>query len=151
MTSNGAVMPRTSKPTGRLLLDTHTWLWGVQGSRELSAAVGNTINQAAQNGLVLLSAISIWETALLAARGRLALGRPISEWVEQALTRSRVVIEPLSPEIAIESCFLPEDFRSDPADTIIVATARITGAKLMTRDRRILAYAARQHLSATSI
>lgn len=62
--------------------------------------------------------------------------------------RSRIVFEPLSTEIAIEAGGLPGGFRSDPADLIIVATARITGATLITRDRRILDYAAAGHLAA---
>jgi PIN domain nuclease of toxin-antitoxin system len=57
-------------------------------------------------------------------------------------------IEPLSPQVAIESCKLPDAFHSDPADRLIVATARVTGAALMTRDRLILDYAARGHLKA---
>jgi PIN domain nuclease of toxin-antitoxin system len=66
----------------------------------------------------------------------------------EAEARSRIVFEPLSPEIAVEADELPGVFRSDPADQIIVATARVTGATLATRDRRILADAEAGHLSA---
>jgi PIN domain nuclease of toxin-antitoxin system len=145
-------MLKTSEPSNRLiLLDTHVWLWAVQGSGELSTTTRDAINEAARNGRATISAISIWEIALLAARHRIALGQPINEWVEQALLRSHVIVEPLSPAIAIESGLLPEDFRSDPADNIIMATARVIAATLLTRDRRILAYAARRHLTAERI
>lgn len=106
------------------------------------------MNEAAQTGRLRLSAISIWEISLLASRGKIELGKPTPAWIAEARTKSRIVIEPLSPEIAVESCYLPADFRSDPADEIIVATARITGATLLTRDRRILDYAAAGHVNA---
>jgi PIN domain nuclease of toxin-antitoxin system len=59
-----------------------------------------------------------------------------------------VTVEPLSPSIAVESCELPEMFHRDPVDRLIVATARVANATLMTRDRQILDYAARGHLTA---
>jgi PIN domain nuclease of toxin-antitoxin system len=69
-------------------------------------------------------------------------------WLEEALADPDPVIDPLGPQIAIESHALPNAFHRDPADRLIVATARVTNATLMTRDRRILDYAARGHLSA---
>ena len=85
---------------------------------------------------------------MLAARNRVVLGRPTSEWFEEALLAPGLSLEALSPAIAVESCHLPANFRSDPADHMIVATARVTGATLMTRDKRILDYAAEGHLAA---
>src|SRR3979490_1236598 len=83
-----------------------------------------------------------------ASRSRIVLGKPTAEWDEEVLSATGLALEPLSPMIAIESCQLPAGFRSDPADHLIVATARMTGATLMTRDRRILGYAAAGHLMA---
>ena len=140
-------MPRISSAMARssesplLLLDTHIWLWEVFATGQLSPPVRAKINDAAQTGRLRLSMISIWEISLLASRARIDLGQPTTRWINEASTRSRMVLEPLSPEIAVEAGELPGGFRSDPADLIIVATARITGATLMTRDRRILAYA----------
>jgi PIN domain nuclease of toxin-antitoxin system len=94
--------------------------------------------------------MSVWEIAMLASRNRIVLGKPTAEWVEEALSAPGLALEPLSPMIAIESCQLPAGFRSDPADHLIVATARMTGATLMTRDRRILGYAAAGHLMAAA-
>ncbi len=85
---------------------------------------------------------------MLAARDRVDLGRPTGLWIKESLVGPSPHIEPLSPEIAVTAGELPDGFRSDPADLIIVATARITGATVMTRDRRILDYAARGHITA---
>jgi len=85
---------------------------------------------------------------MLAAYRKIELGRPAKTWIADARTRSRIGIEPLSFEIAQEAGELPGGFRSDPADQIIVATARVTGATLLTRDRRILDYAAAGHVIA---
>ena len=132
-----------------LLLDTHVWLWLVAGSPELSTDIRHSINRAAAAGRLRI-AISLWEIALLASRGRIVLGKSISLWLMEALAEPGPAIEPLSPQIAIESYALPDVFHPDPADRMIVATARVTGAALLTRDRRILDYAARGHLTAVT-
>ena len=138
-------MPKISEP-GPLLLDTHVWLWLVLGTGKLSSAARSTIVDAASAGDLRIAAITVWEIALLASRHRITLGRPILQWIEQAVYASLVTVEPLTPEIAVESCDLPDRFHQDPADRMIVATARVTGAVVMTQDRRILDYAARGHL-----
>ena len=131
-----------------LLLDTHVWVWQMLATADLAAELRAAIDEAALGSRLRLSAISFWEIALLASRNRLDLGKPTAAWLQESLVAPGPIIEPLSPEIAVESCHLPDGFRSDPADQIIVATARITGATLMTRDRRILAYAEAGHLTA---
>lgn len=131
-----------------VLLDTHIWLWEISATGQLSPTSRAEINDAAQNGRLRLSIISIWEISLLAARGRLDLGGPTRARIAEAAARSWVIFEPLTTEIAIEAGSLPGGFRSDPADQIIVATARITGATLLTRDRRILEYAASGNVTA---
>jgi PIN domain nuclease of toxin-antitoxin system len=131
-----------------LLLDTNVWLWVISATGQLSPAVRTQINDTAQTGRLRLSTMSLWEISLLASRSRIELGEAAMSWIVEAEARSRIVFEPLSPEIAVEAGELPGDFRSGPADRIIVATARVTGATLATRDRRILAYAGAGHLSA---
>jgi PIN domain nuclease of toxin-antitoxin system len=106
------------------------------------------IDRAVASRTLRIAAISLWEIALLASRGRIVLGKSIALWLEEAMADPGPAIDPLSPQIAIESHALPNGFHRDPADQLIVATARITNATLMTRDRRILDYAARGHLSA---
>jgi PIN domain nuclease of toxin-antitoxin system len=85
---------------------------------------------------------------MLAARSKVELGKPTALWIVEAQQRSLIVFEPLSREIAVEANELPGGFRSSPADQIIVATARITGATLRTRDRRVLDYAAAGYVNA---
>lgn len=138
-------MPKISE---RLLLDTHVWLWLVAGSRELGTAARQEIDAALDAGTLTIAAISLWEVALLAARQRIVLGKPIELWLDEALAPPGPEIEPLTSAIAAESCGLPDGFHQDPADRMIVATARISGATLITRDHRILDYAARGHLNA---
>jgi PIN domain nuclease of toxin-antitoxin system len=143
-------MRRTSE-LRPLLLDTHVWLWLAAGTGPLSSGAREAIGIAASAGALRVAIISIWEIALLASRNRITLGKPTTEWVEQALLAPGLSLEPLSPSVAIESCHLPEGFRSDPADQFLVATARVMNAALMTRDRRILDYAARGHLTAIGV
>ena len=140
-------MRRTSDPD-LLLLDTHVWLWLVAGSLDLSTEARHTIERTAAAGTLRIAAISLWEIALLASRGRIVLGKPIGLWLDEALADPGPAIDPLTPQIAIESYALPDAFHRDPADRLIVATARLANATLMTRDRRILDYAARGHLDA---
>jgi PIN domain nuclease of toxin-antitoxin system len=142
-------MPRTSEAR-LVLLDTHIWLWLAAGTEPLSRPARDAIAVAAGGGTLRVAAMSVWEIAMLASRNRIVLGKPTAEWVEEALSAPGLALEPLSPMIAIESCQLPAGFRSDPADHLIVATARMTGATLMTRDRRILGYAAAGHLMAAA-
>jgi PIN domain nuclease of toxin-antitoxin system len=140
-------MPRTSERSS-LLLDTHVWIWFMLANAELAVSERNAINRAAASGQLRIAAISVWEAALLASRGRVVLGRPLTQWITEAVSAPGLSIEPLLPQVAVEACSLPEAFHRDPADRLIVATARVANATLMTRDRRILDYAARGHLTA---
>jgi len=140
-------MPKTSEPRS-LLLDTHIWIWFMLANAELAISGRTAINQAAASGRLRIAAISVWEAALLASRGRVALGRPLAQWIGEAVSAPGLSIEPLVPQIAVEACCLPEVFHRDPVDRMIVATARVANATLMTRDRQILDHAARGHLTA---
>ena len=140
-------MPKTSE-LRPLLLDTHVWIWFMLANAELAMSGRTAINRAATSGLLRIAAISVWEAALLASRGRIAVGRPLAQWIGEALSAPGLSIEPLLPQIAVEACSLPEAFHRDPVDRMIVATARVANATLMTRDRQILDYAARGHLTA---
>jgi PIN domain nuclease of toxin-antitoxin system len=143
-------MPTTSDRQP-LLLDTHVWVWLEAGSDELSGEVRAMISIALGAGLLRIAAISLWELALLATRGRVVLGKPIDLWLDAALAEPGPTIEPLNVQVAIQSSSLPGDLHRDPADRMIVATARVTNAVLMTRDRRILDYAAQGHLTAVGV
>ncbi|RMI12730.1 MAG: type II toxin-antitoxin system VapC family toxin [Calditrichaeota bacterium] len=87
-----------------------------------------------------MSAISCWEIAKLVEYGRLELPCSLKEWFDQALSYPGIYLLPLTPEIAIESTQLPGNFHRDPADQIIVATARVYDCPLITSDKKILSY-----------
>lgn len=130
-----------------LILDTHVWLWVVDGDRrQLSAEAIREIDHASRGGDVLVSAISVWEVAMLEAKGRIGLSRPVEEWVHAALRAPGVRLLELTPAIAVESTRLPGSAHGDPADRILIASARVLGGRLATRDRVILDYAEGGHV-----
>ncbi len=96
--------------------------------------------KANETGIIGISAITIWEIAKLVEYKRLELPCPLGEWFHEALSYPAIRLIALTPEIAIESTKLPGDFHRDPADQIIVATARLHSAPLITSDRKILQY-----------
>jgi PIN domain nuclease of toxin-antitoxin system len=122
-----------------IVLDTHVWIWWAHGDDRLTPDQVEAI-QANEADVIGVSAISCWEIAKLVERGRLELPCPLMEWFEQALSYPSVYLLDLTPEIAIESTQLPGEFQRDPADQIIVATARVYGCPLVTADGRILKY-----------
>ncbi|MCC0179505.1 type II toxin-antitoxin system VapC family toxin [Waterburya agarophytonicola K14] len=123
-----------------ILLDTHVWIWLFNGSTELSQKAIDSINQAGSKGKVFISAISVWELSMLVAKNRVSLSQPIHQWVQDSLSQPGVNLSVISPAIAIESSFLPGDFYGDPADRIIVATARVNDFILSTHDKKIIGY-----------
>jgi PIN domain nuclease of toxin-antitoxin system len=132
----------------KLLLDTHVWVWLMNGDdRYLGPDVVAAIEQAAPVGGVHISAISVWEVAMLESKGRIRIFKDCLEWVRQALDAPGVRLLPLSPEIAVASCRLPGDFHGDPADRILVASARLNDFQLVTYDPRIVAYGADRYVS----
>lgn len=121
-----------------LLLDTHTLVWSVQDSPKLGPQAKRTINQAARESRVAVSAITPWEIALLVSKDRLQLGVEVMQWIHVALAKPGVKLAPLEPEIAVASTRLPFEIHGDPADRILVATARHLGATLVTADGELL-------------
>jgi PIN domain nuclease of toxin-antitoxin system len=129
------------------VLDTHVWIWMLDGAEsELSAATIASIEEAGGRADLVVPAISVWELAMLEAKGRIVLSRSIDEWVRAALTAPGLRLADLTPEIALESTRLPGAPHGDPADRMIVATARVLGGTLVTCDDRILAYGAEGHV-----
>ena len=121
----------------KALLDTHILLWWLEGSQRLSSRQRGVIAQAGQANPLLLSDISLWEIATLHNLGRIKLKLPVREWLERASAPPLVSRCGISPAVAAEVAALPESFHRDPADRIIVATARVFGANLLTSDHRI--------------
>jgi len=122
-----------------IVLDTHIWVWWVHGDPQLPEPHQRLIEKHEQTGLGI-SAISCWEVAKLVEKGRLRLPCPIDEWMRLALGYPGITLLPLEPAIAIESTRLPPPFHDDPADQIIVATARIHGCAIVSVDRKISEY-----------
>jgi PIN domain nuclease of toxin-antitoxin system len=122
-----------------VLLDTHVLLWHFAGGGPLSTRQRRVLSRATPAEPLLLSDISLWEIATLHERGRVRLRLPLRDWLEQATAPPLVRRVDLSPAIAAEVASLPSTFHRDPADRIIVATARLLGATLLTRDERIVA------------
>jgi len=122
-----------------IVLDTHVWIWWVHNDRQLPPAYHQFISAAESSGLGV-SEISIWEIAMLESKGRLILPITCTDWLQRALTARGVQLIHLTPEIAVESANLPGVFHRDPADQIIVATARLYNCPLVTLDSRIRGY-----------
>jgi PIN domain nuclease of toxin-antitoxin system len=122
-----------------LLMDTHVWFWSLTEPVKLSKAALDII-QRTETDRRSIASISIWEFAMMVARGRIEIKMTAEQWLDYAVHKTGLRVLELTPKIAIESCELPGDFHRDPADRIIVATARVHGATLVTRDQKILGY-----------
>jgi PIN domain nuclease of toxin-antitoxin system len=121
-----------------ILLDTHAWLWWCASPQRLSDRAAATIESAET---ILVSSISCWELGTLVRKGRLKLDRPVDAWVRLALARPGLRALPLGPRAATLAGTLGGgEFYGDPADRMIYASARIEGADLVTRDRRLREY-----------
>ena len=122
-----------------ILLDTHVWWWSLTEPENLSEIAIETIAQTKTDQRAIAS-ISIWEFAMMAEKKRIELKVSVSKWLFRAINDTGLRVIELSPDIAIESCRLPGDFHKDPADRIIVATARIHNSSLLTKDQKIRDY-----------
>jgi PIN domain nuclease of toxin-antitoxin system len=126
-----------------LLLDTHVWVWAVEGLVDhLRTSVVGAIEAAAQGGRLYVAAVSAWQVAMLVKKGRLVLSRDVRSWVAAARHAPGVRIAPLTVPIAIDSADLPGLATRDPADRFIAATARALSAHLVTCDGPVLEYGA---------
>jgi PIN domain nuclease of toxin-antitoxin system len=124
-----------------VLLDTHAWLWLAEGEAQFSPEVLGRIEVAAEARLLRVAPISVWEVAMLDAKGRIRLSQDCHSWVKRALSPPGPALAPMTSDILIDSTRLPGTFHGDPADRMIVATARALDACLMTADDNILRYA----------
>lgn len=120
------------------LLDTHILIWWLNDVSPLSPEQRGVIESASADSPLLVSDISLWEVAALYDLGRIRLTVPLREWLDKAVAPPLVRRQGISPAIAAELAALPDSFHRDPADRILVATARVFGATLLTHDRRIV-------------
>jgi PIN domain nuclease of toxin-antitoxin system len=130
-----------------LLLDTHVWVWYVGGdTRRFSRRIEPLVEAAVLRDDLAVSAVSVWEIAQLEAAGRIDLEMDVRTWVSRALAFPGVRLKGLMPSVAIESTRLPGELHRDPADRILIATARLSASALVTSDERILEYAKQGHV-----
>lgn len=122
-----------------IVLDTHIWVWWIHNDAQLTNKLREII-QSHEGGGLGVSVFSCWEVAKLVELKRLILHCSIDEWLDTAIHYPGIQLLALTPEIIIESTRLPGEFHRDPADQIIVATARIHDCPLLTVDEKILTY-----------
>lgn len=128
-----------------LLLDTCAAIWIATGA-EISAAAADAIERGRTAGhAIYVSPITAWELGLLVSRGRMNLLMPPDRWFNRLLQAPGVKLAAMPLELLIASSFLPGLPPRDPADRILVATAREYDYMLVTRDRSLLDYAAKGH------
>jgi len=123
-----------------IVLDTHALVWWVTGDPMLSRRAKSVIARELQGGEIVVSSISAWEIAMLVSREKLVLTMEVGAWLTTIREIEAVRFVPVDVEIATSSVMLPGEFHNDPADRMIVATARKLAVPLVTKDTRIRNY-----------
>lgn len=119
------------------LLDTHVWVWWMIGDPRLPARERRILDSLPSGRRPRLGDISLWEVAMLVRADRLRLDVSLEEWMGVAASPATVEVLPISPAVVAEMNRLPGSFHQDPADRLIVATARAAGLPLASHDARI--------------
>lgn len=120
-----------------VVLDTHIWIWWLTPSSPLRRSEREALDRAAARRELHISAISLWEAQVLHARKRLDLPIPLAEWLARAADPAVISVLPLDIDVILAADTLPASFHGDPADRLIVATARAHAMQLATRDPAI--------------
>ncbi|WP_425361612.1 type II toxin-antitoxin system VapC family toxin [Candidatus Tisiphia endosymbiont of Ceraclea dissimilis] len=124
----------------KLTLDTHVLIWYSEGTN-LSKEQVNIIEQVRKAGNLYISAISIWEIAMLVNKDKIALSISLDEWIDKLLSTPGLNLIDLSISILTQSCVLPKYEYKDPADRLIIASVRYINSHLMTFDQKVIGYA----------
>ena len=126
-----------------ILLDTHTWIWIVEGeTRRIGPRTRKLVARADSQGMVRVSPVSVFEVMALNLTGRLSLAHSSEQWIRQALGGLGVRVGELTVDVALDAGSIPRTALADPLDRFLVATARQLDATFLTSDRQILSYAA---------
>ena len=128
-----------------ILLDTHVLRWLADGDQKLGAQALEEIKGDRERRA---SVISYWEFGMLSAKGKLAFSQPVRQWLDALLRLTGTESVPVTAAIAANAGTLPGALHGDPADRILIATARAIGCPLATADRKILDYAGKGHVQA---
>ena len=124
-----------------IVIDTHVLVWWVNGSSTLSTNANKAIQDTLTNGNeIIISSISAWEIAMFIKKGRLILNMDAESWLDEVSQIAGVRFMPVDNEIGIKSTLLPGEFHKDPADRMIVTTARKLAVPLVTADQKIIDY-----------
>lgn len=125
-----------------LLLDTHAWVWSVEGdTTRIGRKARRLIDQAAARDQVRVSPATVFEVMALCAAGRLGFLRSAEQWLDEALELPGLRLADLTVAVAVDAGQIPRTALADPMDRLLVATARSLGATFVTADERILTYA----------
>lgn len=120
-----------------IVLDTHVLVWWVSGAQRLSVRAKRSIDREVKRGPVFVSTISVLEIATAVRRERLTLGASLHAWLADLMTLPELAFEPINVAIAEMAGAMRDSMHGDPADRIIVATAKLLGAELVTADDRL--------------
>ena len=122
------------------ILDTHVLVWFVSSPEKLSEEVRKHLDREIKRDGLLASSISVWEIYMLVKKGRLRLSMNLDTWIDKVEQLAFLQFIPVDNKIAASSVILPEPLHNDPADRIILATAREYAATLVTSDTQLLNY-----------
>ena len=133
------------------ILDTHVWLWLMEGDPRLAGNIARSLEASAAAGKLRITTLSLWEVAALEAMHRVQLRVPVGIWLDDALATPGLSMIEIDPTIAAESVRLPGAFTGDPVDRLLVATARTHSATVYTADPDIIAYGAAGYVDVAEI
>jgi PIN domain nuclease of toxin-antitoxin system len=135
------VSPAVIDSARPILLDTHIAIWLADNNQRLGRSTVSLLEEGFNKNKLCMSIISAWEIGLLVSKKRLDLGQPPLAWLDIFVRRFKISLLEISPEIAINSSYLPGKIHGDPADRIIIATAMTYAADIVSADKNILSYA----------
>lgn len=151
MTSSSNLPAFNNLSTSSILLDTHIALWLAAENNRLNRATLAIVAKHFEQRTMCMSPISAWEIGMLASQKKIYLADPPQIWFAEFTERFSINLLEITPEIAINSSYLPGKFHNDPADRILVATARKHSMALMTADKEILSYSKQDHVQTIKV
>lgn len=127
---------------GPLLLDTHVWLWHVEGdATHVAPETTALLDRSGAHSRLLVCDISYWEVAVKAAKGKLVFAVDVAVWLQRAEQAPGIRFRPLTRPVLLQSTRLAGTAHNDPADRMLMAMAQLDGVPLVTADRLIIEYA----------
>lgn len=120
-----------------ILLDTHVWIWWVSNPDLLSTEARTLIDKALVERKTHISAMSVWEVAMLVAKNRLRLTMEVADWIRASEGQAFIQFVPVTNAIALKAVRLPLNALTDPVDRLVMATAEVLGLVLITKDKKM--------------